>query len=364
MMATDSSGGSSPGAGGQSALGGDSGDPSGGAASGGGAMGGSLPGVFVAQGHLGRLTRSLDDGASWTSEQSLVSDYMGSEPEELECFTDLDCDHHAHPARGLVFGGGYVFATFGWGDPGGIFRSGDGASWEPVLEGTTFGGLAYVQGVVIAGARMARRSTDHGATWSEAADSGLAGWNVRRVGQTASHGGRVILVGEAGDAVISDDAGETYRQPEEFPAGCGASIQTVGGIAAFGDIWLVVGGDGSVCRSTDGGEHWTADSIGSEVSSHLTHTGMHFLVLGVGTAHLSADGVEWTSQATVPANLNLGPLASDGAGHLVAVRGGWQTWYDGQVFYRSTNGYDWEPAETFVGSHPIRSMEFGRLDLP
>ena len=60
-------------------------------------------------------------------------------------------------------------------------------------------------------------------------------------------------------------------------------------------------------------------------------------------------------------NVNLGPAAVSDDGVIVAVRGGWNTWYDAQKFYRSEDGVTWEELAkgSFTGSHPITAMTFG-----
>ena len=50
-------------------------------------------------------------------------------------------------------------------------------------------------------------------------------------------------------------------------------------------------------------------------------------------------------------------------GTIVGVRGGWRTWYEDQLFWRSTDGgRTWEEAGSFTGSHPIRFVEFGWVE--
>src|SRR5690348_12150685 len=87
--------------------------------------GGSAPeGVpmFVAIGKFGRVTMSCDDGQSW-----LVNE---SDDDGASC-VGIDCDHHPGSSTGLTHGGGYFFASFGWGDnPSRIRRSADGVTWE------------------------------------------------------------------------------------------------------------------------------------------------------------------------------------------------------------------------------------------
>jgi hypothetical protein len=80
-----------------------------------------------------------------------------------------------------------------------------------------------------------------------------------------------------------------------------------------------------------------------------------------GNLHSSPDGANWTSTPIDPGSISIGPAAASDDGVVVAVRGGWDVWYDDQEFYRSENGVDWEvlQGDTFVGGHPIRAMTFG-----
>ena len=362
--------------GGNSVGGGAATSNAGGTTSGGGSViSQGTVGVFVVQGHLGYTTISCDEGRTWIEQQSALPLYRGNLPQDLRCFEDyqyeedeqshtesLDCDHKAFPGRGLVFGNEQIFATFGWGEPRAIRSSTDGAVWNTVLDGTTFGALAYVQETLIAGARMSRRSTDGGLNWSEAQDSGLMGWNVRRVGQSSDHGGRIILVGEAGDATISSDGGKSWFQPASFPTDCGSGIQNDGGIESGNGVWLVLGGNGIGCRSTDGGQTWTTSgSVGESISSHLVFDGSHFVVWSGDKAFKSTDGISWESESLQPQGLNLGVIAASPSGKFIGVTGGWKTWYEKQHFYFSDDGVNWTESENYVGSHPARDAAYGVL---
>jgi hypothetical protein len=60
--------------------------------------------------------------------------------------------------------------------------------------------------------------------------------------------------------------------------------------------------------------------------------------------------------------LNVGAVAySPVTGTFVAVRGGWQVWYDQQEFYRSSDGVTWTTLDPSVapGGHPLRFISFG-----
>ena len=74
------------------------------------------------------------------------------------------------------------------------------------------------------------------------------------------------------------------------------------------------------------------------------------------TRKTNPDGTTQTSPGP-----NIGAVARSNAGTYVAVNGGWQQWYDKQVFYRSEDGVTWDalPAGAYVGSHPIQFIEYG-----
>jgi hypothetical protein len=124
---------------------------------------------------------------------------------------------------------------------------------------------------------------------------------------------------------------------------------------------LVIGGDGSACRSIDGGETWEEHSVGEDVSSHAVFDGTSFVVWGRGVRHASDDGISWSPTATSPESLDLGPVVAEASGRLSGVRGSWDTWYEDQVFYYSEDGVSWSESESYVGSHPIRAMAAGEV---
>jgi hypothetical protein len=348
-------GGAGGGAGGAQGGMGQGGEHLGGGGSGGTPIPEGVP-IVVAQGHLARTTISCDGGQSWVADQSSDQGAVcWLPPSNLP-----DCDHDPGAGRGVAFGDGWFVATFGWGPPGGLRRSADGVSWEETLSGTTFAGVAFGNGVFLAGSNQPQRSDDLGATWEELAPIGLTA-NARRFGFADVMGGRFVLAGDDDNIAVSSDAGESWLLPT-VPAGCGAAIQTEGGIAAGNGAIVVLGGQGNSCVSDDGGETWELFSVGSDISSHLVWTGAVFRAWSYGEMHESSDGRTWSATATVPGDLLLGPTAIDDAGTMVGVRGGWQTWYGEQEFYRSSDGVTWEtlPSGSFSGSHPVRAMAFGR----
>lgn len=313
--------------------------------------------VFVAQGHAGRTTMSCDDGRTWIKNRS--------DDDAIRCFEGtVDCDHMDSSGRGITFGGGYFVATFGWGKPGSIRRSTDGATWERTLEGTTFGGMVYGNDAFVAAAAAPQISLDLGKTWSKTAAPTVSVYNVRGAGFGASN--VLMLFEDSGKAelALSNDKGKTWWKPTTWPATCGKAIQSEGGIVEGKGTLLIVGGDGVACRSTDGGKTFSDSKMGGDVTSFAHFTGAEFVAWGrtdKNVMYRSADGAAWT---TTPTTHAIGPSARSDKGTFVASNTGWLVWYEKQAFYRSTDGVTWEalPKTAFVGSHPIRGMAFGYVD--
>lgn len=317
---------------------------------------GGIDGVpmFVAQGHMGRTLISCDDGRSWVADMS--------NDDTVRCFDPYDCDHDAGAGRGVTWGDGTFLVTFGWGTPGGLFASRDGVAWEPVLEGTTFSGVAFGGGIFLAGSTQPQVSIDGGATWQPSESPNFQASHVRRVGYVPHEDGRFLLVGDS--AISMSSNGTSWTTPTTLPEGCGTEVQTTGGIAYGNGTILVLGRDGQACSSSDGGATFESHQLGTQVSSHLVFDGDAFLVWSQGTRWSSEDGVSWSSDSTEPAGLQLGPVAIGDTGTIVGVRGGWQVWYEEQEFYRSTDGIQWEvlPPDSFSGGHPIRAITYGYGD--
>ena len=99
--------------------------------------------------------------------------------------------------------------------------------------------------------------------------------------------------------------------------------------------------------------------MGIDISGFVW-TGSEFMGWGNGQVTRSTDGATW-SQQPLTSNVNLGIVGVNDQGQFVAVRGGWDNWYDKQRFYRSDDGIAWEEVAdgSYTGSHPITSIAFG-----
>jgi hypothetical protein len=339
------------------------GEPSGGASIGGAGAGGTsgsgsggaatkLVGVFVAQGHEGRITRSCDDG--------LTFPYDHSVDDRFRCFVDADhdCDHSENAGRGLAFGDGAFVATWGWGHPGKLQRSTDGKAWDDVMTATpTFADVAFGNSVFVACGNPTRVSSD-GRTWDMGGKLSFD-FNYRGIEFVPTAGGTFIVTGESGTerAISYSHDGKTWQAAADRPDLCGQELL---GIAGSDTAMIIVSTQGHVCRSTDA-DVWTYAAISDRFTSPPVWTGTEFWIYSGAKLFKSPDGQGWTSQDITPKNIAIGQLARSPSGTLVAVNDGWQVWYEKQQFFRSSDGVNWDvlPATAFTGSHPIYFISFG-----
>jgi hypothetical protein len=301
--------------------------------------------LFVAQGAVGRTTISCDDGKSWVANRS--------DDDALRCYSngsEPDCDHGPTAARGLTSGGGWFFASFGWGAPGELRRSRDGVTWEAVLTKNQMGSIAFGNGRVLGGDNY---SDDLGTTWKRTPSAGTG--VVRAAGFIPEGGGHHLLIGDNG-SFVSNGTGWT-----KVDTGCGASFTPGSGAVSSGATTVIVNSDGTACRTSDGGATWKSASVGGQVTSHPVFDGKQFRVWGRGKAYASADGAAWTVANTTPSSFQVEAVAfSPATGTFVASREEWKEWYDSQIFHRSSDGVRWEtlPKANYVPSHRILDIQF------
>jgi hypothetical protein len=322
--------------------------------------------MFFAIGKLGRITSSSDDGQSWS--------FNRSDDDTASC-VGIDCDHHPGSSTGVAAGDGWLFASFGWGDhPSRIFRSRDGLGWQKVydVKAFSFAGIAWAADRLIGGDATPRYSLDRGSTWQASPwpmyQVPMGAWpNARQVGWSPFGGGRIALVagegqGTWGDTVVSSNGGATYVHPATLPAACkGHSRPLVFGNGVWVQVWAT---SGVICRSGDGGDHWTSVVVlptNAEVSQPVW-SGAEFFVYSGSKGYRSTDGTTWISfNVTVPGGAQIGAVAHNPiTGTFAAVRGGWDTAYDKQRFYRSSDGVTWAelPLASARRSHPITHLAF------
>jgi hypothetical protein len=347
--------------------------------------------MFVAQGMIGRTILSCDDGHTWVADRAWdvegdpllcgsttpVSCYEGScmylSGGTCETSSPCDCGHHPGFSKGVVFGDGWFVGTWGWGHSGSVRRSRDGVTWEETLdEDVYFGGIAHGAGRFVLSSRSPMYSTD-GSAWMAGSEADFQGpsdgtiWSVRRFMYADHAEGRFVAVASGSadwDMLVSSDGGETWWRPTTLPGDCVENLSPYGGMAYGNGAIVIVSSDGTVCRSTDGGDTWATSAIADagHLNSHVVFTGEEHVVWGDGVRFTSADGTSWTRTDTSPSGLRIGAVARSDTGSYVAVGGYWpEQSYDNQAFFRSDDGVTWErlPASAFTGGHPIFSIAFG-----
>jgi hypothetical protein len=354
-------------------------------------------GIFVLQGDFFRTAISCDNGKTWIHDklnETPMTCYdktleMTYECADRQCYDGeeprVDCDHESGAPKGITYEDGWFFATWGWGQSGGVYRSPDGVNWEKVIDDTTYGGIASGNAAIVTGSKRPEVSTDRGETWTEY-DNTVHDTHVRGMAFVDIDGGMFIMAGD-GSISMSSDEGKTWSIPGNVPDGCGHRFR---GLAGGGGAIVLTGGKGYACTSTDNGQTWSVVAMGGLVDSpnddkeaepalrpqtKVFYRDGTFVTWGNGIylddnddirwmdtkMYTSADGSTWNaSELDTPVRLGaVGMNPNDGT--LVATRGGWKNWYDKQRFYRSTDGLRW--TELDVGdverSHRVRHIIYG-----
>lgn len=315
--------------------------------------------TLVAIGKLGRIATSCDGGRTWPHDFS--------DDDAASC-VGIDCDHHRGSSTGLTWGGGYFWASFGWGEPAmRVMRSRDGVDWETVYDSADlhFAGLAWAEDRLVGATTQPHSSTDGGRTFEGAEwptwDVPEGQWPVgRQIGFAPVDGGRIAVVAGAGDGswgaiVTSADGGRTYA-PAAVDADCRGYSRP---LAFGGGAWVLPWAfQGVVCTSVDGGASWTANRIADgEPLSNAIFTGTEHVVYAPSRALRSPDGLAWTEAAS---DADVGPVAFDPSrGTYAAVRR--DSGYETQRFLHSTDGLAWAelPEGAHVRGHPITHLAFG-----
>jgi photosystem II stability/assembly factor-like uncharacterized protein len=322
-------------------------------------------GIFVAAGHGLNVVVSRDDGRTW-------------EP----VFYAGPCGDHGPWAvwDNVAYTEGVFAIASGWGTVGTVIASDDGKRWrhlagadrDPGKSGAkpfdmrTTMQLIGVDGCFI----MPLEATpDFGKTWFRTSAYDFKNEQGERLKVNLQHpslaaterngGKRVIVVGDDGPAVYSDDFGRTWRplqvdaQPWESP---GAQ-----GVIAKNGVFLILKGDGrNVLRSADGGMTWTSHQLGVERpegrSFSLSVVGDEFWITGKASK-ASTDGIKWR---TLPASTPSGRIAVSDQGTMICVSRARTN------ILRSTDGHIWQEVYTFTpegsgGAQGLAGIAWGRV---
>lgn len=338
-------------------------------------------GVFVATGSVSRRIVSLDDGLSWTHDQTddpdvtCAANNMGPNP---------NCFEGTYTARGVAFDSGRFLVTYDWStEPNrtnSVRVSDDAITWDIVFEPGGFGGIAAGDGVVVlagpSGTDYVMRSEDGGTSWTQH-DNGYAdigGWsNIRRTDFVPGSGGVFILGGDGNGFdstvhVVTSPDGMVWSAPDDIPDQCPSGFRLRGGFGSVGDRLVIVGPDGRTCHSDDAGATWMlSDTVPGMITSHdavLVDDGIELWT--ADTRVRTEDGVTWQTEPLSGDSVNVGPVARDpDTGTYVGVTSGYLNGYAGQQFFRSEDGLTWEilAADVAPTGHPILAIEHGRIAI-
>lgn len=318
-------------------------------------------GIFVAAGHGLNVVASRDDGKTWQ-----------------RVFYGAPCGDHGRWAvwNSVAYTKGVFAIAAGWGAPGTIIASDDGKNWRHLTDGhrkAEKGSKPYdmhttMQFIGVNGAFIMpfEATLDFGRTWNFTSPYRLTDKEGNKVKVDVGHpslaygAGRVIVVGEAGPSLYSDDLGVTWLplHVEVSPwEEAGAR-----GIIAKDDVFVLLKGSGAtVLRSDDKGLTWKAYPLGVENpagrSYSLSVVGNEFWITGT-ISKASVDGIAWRD---LPKSTPVGRIANSDQGTLVNVdrkRTSILRSSDGGATWAEVYKYTPEP-QAVGGAQGLADVEFG-----
>jgi photosystem II stability/assembly factor-like uncharacterized protein len=321
-------------------------------------------GVFVAAGHGLNVVVSRDDGQTWK-----------------RVFYGAPCGDHGRWAvwNSVAYTEGVFAIAAGWGAPGTIIATDDGENWRHLTDGNRKSaakdGKPYDMGTTmqLVGAGGAfimqfEATPDFGRTWHRTSSRDMTDASGAKVKVNAGHpalafgAGRVIVVGDAGPAMYSDDLGKTWvpMQVKVEPW----EEEGARGIIAKDRVFLLLKGSGAtILRSEDKGLTWKSHPLGVERpasrSYSLSVVGDEFWITGQ-VSKASKDGITWRE---LPKAVPNGRIAASDKGTLINVE------RKRNSIVRSTdNGATWTEVYKYTpdpqatgGAQGLADVEFGRV---
>ena len=304
--------------------------------------------VFFASGHVGRTLLSCDGGRSWIRDRS--------DNDQTRCWVNgdpnnVECDHTPGSGRGIDAGDGWLFANFGWGQPGTVRRSRNGVNWETIRSGANGGGIGYVNGTLLSYWGNWSLSNNMGQTWTQVPNSPAP---------SMSHplGYRLddlfMALGRTQGLRISRDRGQSFENIASFPFFDGGYFTSGNGIL------VGVGGAGVVASSRDHGRTWTSRQVSTSARwSGVQFNGTYFVGWLGSQMWRSSDGQSWSVVGSLNVPNFSGPIAYNSETRTYAtIPNNWGQYYSGQRAYVSTDGVSWTQltGSAFRGGHPITHL--------
>ena len=323
-------------------------------------------GVLIAAGHCMNVVMSRDDGKTW--KQVFYAAPGG--------------DHGLWAVWNSVAYTNGVFAiAAGWGAAGTVIASDDGENWRHLTnknrisnkDAKPYDMATTMQFIGVDGSFIMplEATPDFGQTWYRGSAYGFKDAAGNKVKVDLAHpslacgeitgGKRIIVLGDAGPAIYSDDLGKTWV-PMNIKVEPWGDEKGAKGIIALGKIFIIVKGTGqTVLRSVDGGMNWQAHPLDVQKpegrSNGLSIVGDEFWVTGK-TSKASKDGITWRD---LPASTPSGRIATTDKGTLISVSKSRLN-----ILRSDDNGQTWTEAFTFTpdpkatgGAQGFSDVEFG-----
>lgn len=303
--------------------------------------------------HGGRFMRSCDDGETWSD--------MWEHDTEADCFHDED-SLYARPA----FGNGTFVVPSGWGAPGAIYTSVDGAEWTrtaPVRVGDGETVDANSAGVFFDGKRfgvLRDLRSANGIAWSREGDMRPPNvGNVRRLAWSIEDGLLVVL-GNDSEVFVSTDWGTTWSDPASGAAACDSGQHR--GDVAIMEGRIVLGG-GLICVSEDAGLTWTTVTPHSNVED-LFATPTGFVAIHSDDAvSRSPDGLSWELVGELGVEPSSVAGTWGGAGDRLFAYAAFGAEADAQLLRSDDGGVTWDSTGIAPGTGCPR-INFGTYRVP
>lgn len=188
-----------------------------------------------------------------------------------------------------------------------------------------------------------------GSSWGspDVVTSDKSGTSEDLRGVDCSPAGRCVAVGDSGVVLRSDD-GVSWTKGT---SGVSTRLRAV----AFGDgAWVAVGDGGQIVESSDGETFSTLTSGTTQDLRAVARGKSRWAAVGVGGAIVHATDLStWSGPSTPPTKAALNGLATDSAGHWVAVG------ESGAVVLSSDGGATWSASPAGI-SHHLAGVAYGQ----
>jgi hypothetical protein len=242
--------------------------------------------------------------------------------------------------RGLGYGNHMFVAAVGGGGVQQLHYTDDGFTWTPLsFTGNGFSDVTFGKGRFVAGGGHVARTSADGKAWSAEQPMGDGGI-LRHLAFTNYQDGRFAAAGDGGRRMNSSDGVTWDSQVQE-----GANLQ---GLAGGNGVFVAISAAGATRYSTDGGDSWSAGTVGGDNARGILWDGLRFIVTSNTGSYFSSDGKIWDFRGggTGPYSM----AVNDDRTHYVGV--------EGNHIYHSSDGIGWERKHSLGGAEFTR-VKFG-----